>query len=66
MEKASYIKSSFDVKDNNYGRKGWQLIYKYVPTKNVLWTTRWLQSEDLTGADKTSEKWLRTQIEYFF
>lgn len=66
LEKASYIKSSFDIKDNNYGRKGWQLIYKYVPTKNVLWTTRWLQSEDLTGADKTSEKWLRTQIEYFF
>ena len=68
LEKNAYIKSTFDIKSNDYGRRGWQLIAKYVPTKNVLWTTRWLQSADLTGAEitQTKEKWLRTQIEYFF
>lgn len=66
LEDQAYIKSTFDIKDNKVGRKGWQFIYKYVPTKNILWTTRWLQSKDLTGTDKTSEKWLRSQVEFFF
>lgn len=66
LEAAAYIKSTFDIKDNAAGARGWQLIYKYVPTKNVLWTTRWLQKKDLTGTDKASEKWLRSQFEFFF
>jgi len=68
LEKNAYIKSTFDIKDNDYGRRGWQIITKYVPTKNVLWTTRWLESNYLTGASNSQvkESWLRTQIEYFF
>jgi len=66
LEKNAYIKSTFDIKSNDYGREGWQFIAKYVPTKNVLWTTRWLQSKDLTGTENVHEKWLRTQVEYFF
>jgi hypothetical protein len=66
LEDQAYIKSTFDIKNNKAGSKGWQFVYKYVPTKNILWTTRWLQSKDLTGTDKTSEKWLRSQVEFFF
>ncbi|MDF2564203.1 MAG: putative outer membrane protein [Massilibacillus sp.] len=66
LEDDAYIKSTFDIKNNKTGSRGWQLIYKYVPTKNVLWTTRWLQSKDLTGTDPKSEKWLRSQFEFFF
>lgn len=66
LEKNAYIKSTFDIKSNDYGRSGWQFIVKYVPTKNILWSTRWLQSKDLTGTENVHEKWLRTQVEYFF
>ena len=68
LEAASYIKSTYDIKDNSNGAEGWQLIYKYVPTKNVVWMSRFLHSRTLYGAasSKTTTNWFRTQIEFFF
>lgn len=68
LEAASYIKSTYDIKDNSNGAEGWQLIYKYVPTKNVVWMSRFLHSNTLYGASskKTTTNWFRTQIEFFF
>jgi hypothetical protein len=68
LEAASYIKSTYDIKDNTVGREGWQLIYKYVPSKNILWMTRFLHARDLNGVgnSKVTENWFRTQVEFFF
>ncbi|VBB08414.1 Hypothetical protein LUCI_3686 [Lucifera butyrica] len=66
IEAQSYIKSTFDIKNNKVGRSGWQIVYKYVPARDILWSTRWLQSKDINGSDPVHEKWLRTQVEFFF
>ena len=68
LERNAYIKTTFDMNDSDYGMQGWQLGVKYVPIKNVLWTTRWLQGTTLVASNKgkTTLNFFRTQIEYFF
>lgn len=68
LERAAYIKTTFDINDSTYGMKGWDIGVKYVPAKNMLWTTRWLQGDTLLSrSDGTQKlKFFRTQMEYFF
>ena len=70
LERNSYIKTTFDINDSDCGMQGWDLGFKYVPIKNVLWTTRWLQGTTLIAKDASTGKstlnFFRTQVEYFF
>ena len=70
LERNSYLKTTFDINDSDYGAKGWDIGVKYVPIKNVLWTTRWLQYDTLiaksASAGTMKTNFFRTQIEYFF
>ena len=68
LESQAYLKSTYDVKDNTYGRKGYQVIFKYVPVKNMMWTTRWIYGKNINPnkGDYISEKWIRSQVEFFF
>ena len=70
LERNSYIKTSFDINDSDNGAQGWDIGVKYIPIKNVMWTTRWLQYNTLlpksASAGKCTTKFFRTQVEYFF
>lgn len=67
MENKSYLKTTTDVNSKLNGRQGYAFIFQYVPVKNVLWYTRWLDAKDINSVGTwTHEKWLRSQIEFYF
>jgi hypothetical protein len=66
---ASYIKTTPDINDKYNGRQGYDIVWKFVPVKNVVWYTRWLEARDINGSDahpRTTERWIRSQIDFLF
>ncbi|MBP2664541.1 MAG: S-layer protein [Firmicutes bacterium] len=73
------IVSAYDIADYGYtqstkvtsmsktnGQEGYQLTYRYVPVKNVLFTGRYLEAKPVNGTSYSKEKWYRAQLEFFF
>ncbi len=65
----SYIKSGYDIKSDNYGGKGLEWFFYYVPRKNILATLRYLQVRPIAPADSTHDYLqteYRAEVDWYF